>query len=98
MKEICIPFSDIADDKQAEVEIRIPNTGEIWRYRLEALPFASREMDPMKKKEKIDSLQQYIRSYNHNWELIQIFDANEKTGNIHLLYREKALQLANEQI
>jgi hypothetical protein len=96
MKEICIPFSTLADDKQAEVEVRIPQTGEVWRYRIEALPLMHQEAELMKNEVKINSLQQYIRSYNNDWELIQIFDINKKTGNIHLLYREKKVQLADK--
>ncbi len=95
MKEICIPFTDIADEKQAEVEVRIPDTGEVWRYRLEALPLNNNEMNQLKNQAKIGTLQKYIGSYSHDWELIQIFGANEQTGNIHLLYREKAGQFVN---
>jgi hypothetical protein len=92
MRQICIPFTDIADEKQAEVEVRVSDTGEIWRYRLEALPSQTINEEGILKAESIAALQQYINSYSNEWELIQIFDRNERTGNIHLLYREKAIQ------
>ena len=94
MKEICIPFAHIADDKQAEVEVRIPSTGEVWRYRIESLPVVQSGVESVVQPEEISRLQRYIGAYNQDWELIQIFGLNEKTGNIHMLYRERSTQTA----
>jgi hypothetical protein len=92
MRQICIPFSDIADNKQAEVEIRIPDTGEIWRYRLESIQGEIKDGNEIGINDDIAALQKYINAYNTDWELIQIFDKNHRTGNIHLLYREREFQ------
>jgi hypothetical protein len=90
MKEICIPFSHIDDDKLAEVEVRIPSTGDVWRYRIESINVQQTGKGSVINDEGINMLQQYIGSYNHNWELIQIVGLNEKTGTIQMLYREKS--------
>jgi hypothetical protein len=91
MNEICIPFGHIADDKMAEVEIRVPGTGIVWRYRIESVAVRQVSEESMIRQEEINILQQYIHSYNQDWELIQIYDMDKRTGNIHMLYREKQL-------
>jgi hypothetical protein len=89
MKEITIPFGPIADDNRAEVEVRIPSTGEVWRYRIESVPVRLRHKEEDTLTDEVEILQSYIRSYNQDWELIQIFEFNERTGFIRMLYREK---------
>jgi hypothetical protein len=89
MKEICIPFSNIADEEKAEVEVRVPGTGKVWKYRVEPVHVTYPGKDETKQTRGIDRLMQFIGAYNQNWELIQIIDMNEKTGNMHMLYREK---------
>jgi hypothetical protein len=91
MKEICIPFTNIADEEMAEIEVRIPGTGKSWRYRIEPLRVDHVPDDDSIQQYEISRLQTYIGSYNHNWELIQIIGRNYKTGNIQMLYREKQL-------
>jgi hypothetical protein len=89
MNNICIPLGPIAGENRAEVEVKIPVTGEVWRYRIETVPGHEGTGDVSMKTDEVELLQQYISSYNKDWELIQIFSKNERTGNIHVLYREK---------
>ncbi len=92
MKELCIPFTYVADNTLAEVEVKIPSTGEIWRYRIQPVVCEHDDKYSAKKTETVDILQHFIEEYDHNWELIQILGLNTKTGNIHILYREKTGQ------
>ena len=89
MNSICIPFGPIADENRAEVEVRISGTGEVWKYRIETVQVQEESEDFYSKTDEVERLQQYINSYNRDWELIQIFNKNVRTGNIHILYREK---------
>ena len=89
MKEICIPFTNIADEEKAEVEVRVPGTNKVWKYRVEPVHVTHSVNEGATQGEGIDKLLQFIGAYSQNWELLQIIGMNEKTGNIHMLYREK---------
>ena len=88
MKEVCIPFAGIKNNERAEVEVRVPKSNRIWKYRIESFEYKSGEKD-MAKNESIENLQNKIRTYDSNWELIQIFDSDETSGYVQLLYRYK---------
>ncbi len=87
MKEVCIPINNIAHDEYAEVNVRVPNTGQEWHYRIET--FESEESFSHDNAEQVFSnLQSYIKSYNEKWELIQILDTQVGSPYVHLVYRE----------
>jgi hypothetical protein len=94
MKEICIPFTYICDNEHAEVEVRVPGTGKIWKYRVEPLQLAAEPEASSMDSGRINGLKRFISNYSKNWELIQIIGANENSGNIHMLYREKQSPVA----
>ena len=88
MKEVCIPFTGIKNDERAEVEVRIPKSNRIWKYRIEAFEFKY-EKENETANEPITNLQNMINKYDSNWELIQIFDLDKTSGYVQLLYRYK---------
>ena len=88
MKEVCIPISDLKENDLAEVEVRIPKRKLIWKYRIEPFEIAFRE-EAGTEELQIEKLRKKIKSYDSNWELIQIFDSDKSSGYIQLLYRSK---------
>ncbi len=88
MKEVCIPVADMKDNERAEVEVRIPKSKQVWKYRIESFEIASGEKDEMKKK-PIENLRYKINTYDSNWELIQIFNSDQTSRYVQLLYRYK---------
>lgn len=88
MKEVCIPFADIRENERAEVEVRVPKSKRVWKYRVESFDVASgKEKD--EKEKMIENLRYRIKTYDSDWELIQIFESDPESGYVQLLYRQK---------
>jgi len=85
---VCIPVADIKENESAEVEVRIPKSKRVWKYRIESFEIKSGEKDEMKNI-PIENLRYKIKTYDSNWELIQIFDSDQTSGYVQLLYRYK---------
>jgi hypothetical protein len=88
MKELCIPFTDIKDGEKADVEVRVPQSKQVWKYRIESINIAYRQ-EEKPKENKIDKLRYKIKTYDPNWELLQIYDLDEGSDFVRLLYRRK---------
>jgi hypothetical protein len=88
MKEICIPLTNIADNKYAEVDVRMPDEGKTWHYRIESLELG--ETSTSDTMAKVKQIQHFINSYNSRWELLQIMDTPKDATYIQLLYRERS--------
>ena len=84
MKEICLPFSGLADNESAEVTVKSQESDKTWNYRVVSFNIKSRSSDLILK-----DLREKIGAYDPEWELIQIFDTTEGTEHVHVLYRKK---------
>ena len=68
MKEFCIPIGDIRNNERAEVEVRIPGSKRLWKFRIESFNLACMDKDITKEK-KIENLRNKIITYDSNWEI-----------------------------
>lgn len=84
MKEICLPFTGIADDESAEVIVKSQDSSKTWMYRVVSFKIVSKSAEVI-----IEDLREKIRKYDPDWELIQIFDTSTESENVHVLYRKK---------
>ena len=84
MKEICLPFSGIADNESAEVIVRTQDSDKTWKYRVVSFGIKNNNNQVI-----IEDLRAKIKQYDPEWELIQIFDTSEGTEHVHVLYRKK---------
>lgn len=87
MKEICLPFTGIADDESAEVTVRSQESNKTWKYRVVSFNIKNHE-----NKVIIEDLREKIKQYDPEWELIQIFDNSQGTDHVHVLYRKNITQ------
>jgi hypothetical protein len=88
MKEICLPYSDSGKDT-VEVLVRNCNNKKEWQYRVESVQIEEKIEESAKKQTIISHLISYIKNYDNNWELLNIYDAEPKEGCIHILYRKR---------
>jgi phosphomevalonate kinase len=89
MKEINLPYTGIADSDQVEVIVRNCSKNKEWLYRIECLKLDNEIKKENNKSSRIERLLSYIRSYDHCWELLNIFNTENPEGYIHLLYRKQ---------
>lgn len=88
MKEVCIPVADLKDHERAEVEVRIPKSKQVWKYRIETCKIKSNEKDEAGDL-PVENLRYIINTYDSKWELIQILNSDQTSGYVQLLYRYK---------
>ena len=88
MKEICIPLSVTDEQERAEVIVRLPDSGNIFHYRLESVNI-DKSKTQNGTQHHISKLKQFIKNYSPKWELIQILDTAEGSEYVHILYREQ---------
>jgi hypothetical protein len=95
MKEICIPIPYLKDNDIAEVEVVIAGKKIKYDFRVESFPWEvenefSSIVDPLERSlARIYKLKSAIEGYSKEWELIQIFNPDEHSDHIHVLYRKK---------
>jgi len=87
MTEICIPLNALPQCRRANVEVSIPESGKILRYRLECFQFTT-DRRPEQLGDRADQIKKFIGSYSSEWELLQIMDAPKDAGYVQFLYRE----------
>ena len=90
MKEICIPITDMKEAERAELEVRLSDNSRTQHYRLESVSMEDLKEEGTTSKQRVERLQQYISAYSVDWELVQIFDASEGEGFVHILYRKRS--------
>ena len=84
MNEICIPLNTAQDCAHVDIEVRLPDTGMEFHFRLECLKL--KEWD--NSEDRINQIRNFIDSYSNSWELIQILDTPEGCDYVQMLYRE----------
>jgi len=95
MKEICIPIPYLKDNEVAEVEVIVAGKKIRFDFRVESFPWEvenefSSLADPLERSlARIYKLKRAIDEYSKEWELIQIFNPDEHSDHIHVLYRKK---------
>ncbi len=89
MKEVCIPLVDINKNDIAEVEVRIPKRRRVWKYRVESFHISEKSKEDSDIEKRIKNLRDRISEYDPDWELIQIFDSENASGYVQILYRYK---------
>jgi hypothetical protein len=89
MNEIRIPCPGIPDDKTTLVEVKMPGSDCICRYRIEPFLINDVHLDHINRTIRVEKLRSLIHNYDQHWELIQIFNTNENSEYVHILYREK---------
>lgn len=98
MKEICIPIPYLKDQEIADVEVTLAGKKIRYNFRVESFPWElgnefAQLADPLEKSlARIYKLKNSIESYDRSWELIQIFNPDEHSDHIHVLYRKKILE------
>lgn len=97
MKEICIPIPYLKNQEIAEVEVSVAGQKLRYHFRVESFPWEDNNefailSDPLEKSlARIYKLKSAIENYDHEWELIQIFNPDEHADHIHVLYRKKMM-------
>jgi hypothetical protein len=95
MKEICIPIPYLKDQEIAEVVVSVAGQKIKYDFRVESFLWeADNEFsslsDPLERSlARIYRLKSAIEGYDRDWELIQIFNPDEHSDHIHVLYRKK---------
>jgi hypothetical protein len=89
MKEINLPYTGIADGDQVEVIVRNCTNNKEWQYRIESLNLDNKDAKEFSKSGRVEKLLNYIKNYDHSWELLNIFNTEKPGGSIHLLYRKQ---------
>lgn len=89
MKEICLPYTGIGDEDKVEVIVRNCTNNKEWQYRIESVILESKEVKEKGSKGRVEKLLNYIKNYDHCWELLNIFNTERPGGCIHLLYRKQ---------
>jgi hypothetical protein len=95
MKEICIPIPYLKDNEIAEVEVALAGKRIRYDFRVESFPWETENefrtlSDPLERSlARIYKLKSAIEEYDKEWELIQIFNPDEHSDHIHVLYRKK---------
>jgi hypothetical protein len=88
MKEICLPYTGAGKDT-IEVMVRNCSNKMEWQYRVESVHIEEKDNVYNRKQTIIDRLISYIKNYDSNWELLNIYDSEPKEGFIHILYRKR---------
>jgi len=89
MNEIWLPCPGIPEDERAVVEVKMSGTNCVCRYRIEPLLINDLHLKQNNSDLRINKLRNLIKNYDKHWELIQIFNTNEGSDYVHILYREK---------
>ncbi len=95
MREICIPIPYLNDKEIADVEVTVAGQKIRYNFRVESFPWETRDefsalTDPLERSlARIYKLKNSIQEYDKSWELIQIFNPDEHSDHIHVLYRKK---------
>jgi hypothetical protein len=95
MKEICIPIPYLKDQEIAEVVVAVAGQKIRYNFRVESFLWESENefsylSDPLERSlARIYRLKSAIEGYDKDWELIQIFNPDEHSDHIHVLYRKK---------
>ena len=95
MKEICIPIPNLKDKEIANVEVTVAGQKIRYNFRVESFPWEIEDefstlTDPLERSlARIYKLKSSIQNYDKGWELIQIFNPDEHSDHIHVLYRKK---------
>jgi hypothetical protein len=95
MKDLCVPVSHLGDNEIAEILLTIGDRKTTFNFRVESFPWEvqdemSRFDDPISLSlARIERLKNAIKSYDPEWELIQIFTPSENSRYIQVLYRKR---------
>jgi len=96
MRDICIPVQNFQDDEIAEVTLTVGGREINYNFRVESFPWIADDKFPATDDAeisesllKIFKLKEAIRTYDKDWELIQIYTPNENAKSIQVLYRKR---------
>jgi len=99
MKDLCISVPYLKEDQIAEVELTFGTRKIQYSFRVESFPWEveddlSNPSDDAitRSLKRITRLKNAIKSYDKDWEVIQIFNPSENASNIQVLYRKKIKQ------
>jgi hypothetical protein len=85
MTDVCIPISGLAGDQTAEIIISVGGTKQQYNFRVESFPWESH----LPVGTRIMLLKGMIDNYDKSWELIQIYNPDENSGVIRVLFRKR---------
>lgn len=95
MKDLCVPIPGFGESENAQITLNIGGNKQTIDYRVESFPWDSTEDlhpsgdDVSISLARIERLKKCIKTYDANWELIQIFTPSTNAKNIQVLYRKK---------
>jgi hypothetical protein len=85
MTDICIPLTGLSGEETAEIIISIGGTKQQYNFRVESFPWETHVAVGT----RIMLLKGMIDNYDKSWELIQIYNPDEKSGIIRVLFRKR---------
>jgi len=95
MKDIIIPMPDQSEESVVDISVTVKDSGKTILFKVETFDFdIESEFSSIKDKTslsiaRIFKLRQILENYDNEWELIQIYNPNEKSKKIQVLYRKK---------
>lgn len=95
MQEICVPIPHFGEHQVAEVEVTVNGKKEKFDFRVESFPWGIGGNEPETDHSRelitsqIEQLRENIEGYNSDWEIVQIYNPNEKANYIQVLFRKK---------
>jgi hypothetical protein len=84
MASISIQLPNMEADHTIEIDVKINGRQQRYHYKVELFPWD----ECPKPESKVECLKHIISNYDHNWQLIQIGSATEKS--IPIMFREKS--------
>lgn len=67
MNQICVRIPDLHEARTVELEVTVGDRKHFMNYRVESLDWAG-----VSESARIDTLRDFIRSYDEHWELVSI--------------------------
>lgn len=93
MKEVCVPLPNLTDEQVADVEVRVGETKDTFRFRVESFDWVTEEIDTgndiLVRVKRIQSLRRELERYDKKWEVVQIFTPAPGSRYIQVLFRKR---------
>lgn len=84
MREVIIQIPSVEAEQNIEIDVKINGIKKTLKYRVEVVDWKTHQAT---KEQAVTVLQQVIRDYDKDWELVQIGAATK--DNIPIMFRKK---------
>ncbi|MBA7530940.1 hypothetical protein ES705_23151 [subsurface metagenome] len=95
MRELCVPIPHFGEEQSAEILLKVGKKQMSYNFRVVSFPwdvideYTNDDDEITRSLARITRLKNAIKSYNKEWELIQIFTPLEDAKYIQVLYRKR---------